>query len=98
MRAYNVNDRFKRLYFGYHQPSKPTDQYNTWKEANANPSYPGPQQYFKTKVETFEKKKKKSAEDEEQPVAAEEGEKKVHYSDRKKMDKMVYKPMKTHIF
>jgi len=63
MKAYNKNDRWKRLYMMYHEPSlaKPSDQYKTWKEANANPAYPGPQQYFKTRVETFNKKKKKKA-------------------------------------
>jgi len=97
MEAYNKNARWKKLYYEYHQPAKPTDQYNTWKEANANPAYPGPQQYFKTPSQTFQKKKKKK-DDEEEAAANEDPDKKIFYSDRKKIDKKIYKPMKTHIF
>jgi hypothetical protein len=77
------------------QPLKKSEQYETWKTANP-PKYPGPQQYFKTPLQKFEKKKKKK--DEEEAVAMEGEENKEFYSDRKKIDKRIYKPMKSHIF
>lgn len=78
------------------KPLKKPEQYDKWKEENP-PKYPGPQQYFKTPLQKFEKKKKKK--DDEEGVAGDTGdEKKEFYSDRKKIDKRIYKPMKSHIF
>jgi len=72
---------------------KKPEQYDKWKEENPM-KWPGPQQYFKTPFVTLEKKKTKKGEEE----AADDGEKKEIYCDRKKTDKRIYKPMKGHIF
>jgi hypothetical protein len=47
-------------------------------------------------VEDFKKKKKKG--EEEAPAEGGEGEEKIFYSNRKIIDKKIYKPMKSHIF
>ena len=58
--------------------------------------YPGPQQYFKTPLQSFEKKAKKG--ENEEAAAGDDEVKKDIYSDRNKIDKKIYKPMKGHIF
>jgi|LauGreDrversion4_2_1035121.scaffolds.fasta_scaffold310086_5 hypothetical protein len=75
---------------------KKSEQYDKWKEENPS-KWPGPQQYFKTPIERFEKKKKKKGDEEGAAMEAED-DKKEFYSDRKKIDKRIYKPMKSHIF
>jgi len=98
VKSYNKMDKWKKLNFTYYKPEKKSETYDRWKELNP-PKYPGPQQYFKTPFQTFEKKKKKAAEGDEEPVVAEgEDDEKKLYVDRKKIDKKVYKPMKGHIF
>jgi len=93
IKSFDRMDHLKKLYFQYHQPLKKTDQYEQWKE-KAPSAYPGPQQYFKTPVQTFEKKKKNKLD----ASGSGSDDEKIHYVDRRKADKMVYKPMKSHIF
>jgi len=97
MAAFNKMEKWKKLNFTYNKPLKKGEQYDKWKEENP-PKYPGPQQYFKTPLQTFEKKKKKAAEGDEEAVVGGDDEKEKNYADRKKIDKRIYKPMKGHIF
>jgi len=96
LKAYETMDHWKRILITYHKPLPATEVYKKWKEENP-PKYPGPQQYYKTPLQTFEKKKKKAGEDDE-VAAVDEDAKKENYADRKKIDKRIYKPMKGHIF
>jgi len=91
-RSFDRMDHWKRLLHQYHQPTKKSEQYEKWKEENPA-RYPSPQQYFKMKTETFDKKKAK-----EQEKLGWDEEKKNFYSDHKKVDKRIFKPMKGHIF
>ena len=95
-------DHWKRLNYTYNKvnfflikPLKKPEQYDKWKEENPA-KWPGPQQYFKTPLEKFEVTKIKNGEEGE--AAADDGDKKEFYSDRRKTDKRIYKPMKGHIF
>jgi len=58
VKSYNTIDKWRKIDFKYNKPVKKPEQYDKWKEENP-PKYPGPQQYFKTPVQTFQKKKKK---------------------------------------
>jgi hypothetical protein len=95
IKSFNTMDHWKQLNFKYYPPSKKSEAWDKWKEENP-PKNVGPQQYFKTPLQTFEKKKKKAA-DGEEPAGGDD-EKKDFYVDRRKMDKRIYKPMKGHIF
>jgi len=96
VKSYNTIDKWRKIDFKYNKPVKKSEQYDKWKEENP-PKYPGPQQYFKTPVQTFQKKKKKSDEDEGAAVGGED-DKKENFVDRRKQDKKIYKPMKGHIY
>jgi len=89
IRSYDRMDHWKRLIFSYNKPLNKSEQYAKWKEENP-PKYPGPQKYFETPIEKFDKKRSGSE--------GSDGEKKKPFVIRVKPDKKIYKPLKGHIF
>jgi len=96
MESYKGVKDYKKLRIQYHEPHSKTEQYIKWREENPL-KYPGPQQYFTTPLQDFKKKKKKKDDEEEGDNQGEDPQNKNHV-DRKKIDKKVYKPLKSHFF
>jgi len=96
MESYKGVKDYKKLRIKYHEPQSKTEEYIKWREENPL-KYPGPQHYFTTPLQDFSNKKKKKNDEEEGDNQGEEPQNKNHV-DRKKIDKKVYKPLKTHFF
>jgi hypothetical protein len=90
----NVTERGNR-WFEYKKPvdNIKVEAYAKWKEECPKIA-PGPQHYWKTL--TFKETKGGKKKDDE--VQNDDGEKKIYLCNRRKTDKALYKPMRSHIF
>jgi hypothetical protein len=84
----NINFTYKKK-----TDNMEVEQYAKWREENPG-VWPGPQHYWKTMPPRKGKPRKK---DEDPPTEDKNGNK-LYLMDRKKTDKVLYKPMKRHIF
>jgi hypothetical protein len=90
-KSFNKISNKGKLYFQYKENSQKTEQYLLKQEQFPQKS-PSPTTYFKVKREVFNKDKSKFKGE------LNKSEEKSNYVDRKKIDKKVFKRLKSYVF